>query len=80
MPLIERAGLQRRQANRIARVKIALASLPAHAAELYPPTCPAAWSSGAALARALALDPACCFWMNRRPGWIRSARRTSTNC
>ena len=61
LPLIEIAGLRRRNANQIARVKLALAGLPAHAAELFPADLSGGMIKRAALARALALDPKILF-------------------
>ena len=61
MPLIELAGLQRRHANQIAQVKLALTGLPAHAAGLYPADLSGGMIKRAALARALALDPEILF-------------------
>lgn len=61
MPLIELAGLRRQQADRIARVKLALTGLPAHAADLYPADLSGGMIKRAALARALALDPEILF-------------------
>lgn len=57
LPLIEKAGLTRIQANEIARVKLALTGLPAHAAGLYPADLSGGMIKRAALARSLALDP-----------------------
>ena len=61
LPLIELAGLSRRQANRIAAVKLALTGLPAHAEKLYPADLSGGMIKRAALARALALDPEILF-------------------
>lgn len=61
MPLIELAGLRRHQANQIARLKLALTGLSAHAADLYPADLSGGMIKRAALARALALDPAVLF-------------------
>lgn len=57
LPLIEKAGLTRRQANEIARIKLALTGLPAHAPDLYPADLSGGMVKRAALARSLALDP-----------------------
>ena len=57
LPLIEHAGLSRRQAERIAATKIALAGLPAKAGNDYPADLSGGMVKRAALARALALDP-----------------------
>jgi len=57
LPLIETIGLSRADANDIARVKIALAGLPEHAAQLLPSDLSGGMVKRAALARALALDP-----------------------
>lgn len=57
LPLIEHAGLTRREASEIARVKIALTGLAAHAADLYPSDLSGGMIKRASLARALALDP-----------------------
>jgi len=61
LPLIEMAGLRRRDANQIARVKLALTGLPAHAANLFPADLSGGMIKRAALARALALDPEILF-------------------
>jgi phospholipid/cholesterol/gamma-HCH transport system ATP-binding protein len=61
LPLIEQAGLERQHANDIARVKLALAGLPAHAGGLYPSDLSGGMVKRAALARALALDPQILF-------------------
>lgn len=61
LPLIELASLNRRQANQIADVKLALTGLPAHAGDLYPADLSGGMIKRAALARALALDPAILF-------------------
>jgi phospholipid/cholesterol/gamma-HCH transport system ATP-binding protein len=57
LPLIEHAKLTRREASEIARVKIALTGLAAHAADLYPSDLSGGMIKRASLARALALDP-----------------------
>lgn len=57
LPLIEHAGLTRQEAGEIARVKIALTGLAAHAADLYPSDLSGGMIKRASLARALALDP-----------------------
>jgi len=57
LPLVEHAGLSRRQADGIAAVKIALAGLPERAGALYPSDLSGGMIKRAALARALALDP-----------------------
>lgn len=61
LPLIEHAGLNRAQANSIARVKLALTGLPANAGHLYPAKLSGGMIKRAALARALALDPEILF-------------------
>ncbi|GAA4408808.1 ABC transporter ATP-binding protein [Advenella faeciporci] len=60
-PLIEQAGLKRADAEEIARLKIALVGLPAKAAYDYPASLSGGMVKRAALARALALDPAILF-------------------
>ena len=45
LPLIEHAGLERRDAEHLARLKLALAGLPANAACKYPDELSGAWSS-----------------------------------
>lgn len=57
LPLIEHAGLSRREASWLASVKLALAGLPPHAGALYPADLSGGMVKRAALARALALDP-----------------------
>lgn len=57
VPLIEHAGLSRRDAEHLARMKLALAGLPSNAAEKYPSELSGGMVKRAALARALALDP-----------------------
>jgi len=61
LPLIESAGLSRRQAIEIAAAKIALVGLPAHAEDLFPADLSGGMIKRAALARALALDPEILF-------------------
>lgn len=61
LPLIEHARLNRKQAEHLARTKIALAGLPADAGEKYPASLSGGMIKRAALARALALDPAILF-------------------
>jgi phospholipid/cholesterol/gamma-HCH transport system ATP-binding protein len=57
LPLIEHAGLSRTAANQLAQLKMALAGLPAAAADKYPTQLSGGMIKRAALARALALDP-----------------------
>ena len=57
LPLIEHAGLERKDAEHLARLKLALAGLPADAACKYPDELSGGMIKRAALARALALDP-----------------------
>ena len=61
LPLIELAGLNRKYANQIASVKLALTGLPAQAGDLYPADLSGGMIKRAALARALALDPQILF-------------------
>lgn len=61
LPLIEHAGLSAADADRLARLKIALAGLPALAGDLYPESLSGGMVKRAALARALALDPEILF-------------------
>lgn len=58
LPLIEHAGLSRPDASRLAALKIALVGLPASAGAKYPSELSGGMIKRAALARALALDPA----------------------
>jgi phospholipid/cholesterol/gamma-HCH transport system ATP-binding protein len=57
LPLIEHAGLSRKEAEHLASVKLALAGLPLSAAHKYPSSLSGGMIKRAALARALALDP-----------------------
>ncbi|NYT64391.1 ATP-binding cassette domain-containing protein [Alcaligenaceae bacterium] len=57
MPLIEHAGLNRKDAEHLAGVKLALVGLPANAGAKYPAELSGGMVKRAALARALALDP-----------------------
>ena len=57
LPLIEHAGLSRRDAAELAALKIALAGLPAIAGDKFPSDLSGGMVKRAALARALALDP-----------------------
>ncbi|CAD5110181.1 putative ribonucleotide transport ATP-binding protein mkl [Pseudomonas carbonaria] len=61
LPLIEHAGLDRPSAERLARVKVALAGLPANAGDKYPDSLSGGMVKRAALARALAMDPEILF-------------------
>lgn len=61
VPLIEHAGLNAREAARLAEVKLALAGLPALAGAKYPSDLSGGMIKRAALARALALDPEILF-------------------
>ncbi|PSL12538.1 phospholipid/cholesterol/gamma-HCH transport system ATP-binding protein [Marinobacterium halophilum] len=57
LPLIEHAGLSRKDAEELAEVKLALSGLAAHAGDLYPASLSGGMVKRASLARALALDP-----------------------
>jgi phospholipid/cholesterol/gamma-HCH transport system ATP-binding protein len=57
LPLIEHAGLTRKEAEGLARLKLLLAGLPANAGGKYPAELSGGMIKRAALARALALDP-----------------------
>ena len=59
--LIEHARLSRRDAEQLARMKLALVGLPASAARNYPSELSGGMIKRAALARALALDPEVLF-------------------
>ncbi len=61
LPLIEHAGLARPDAEDLARMKLALAGLPRHAALKMPSELSGGMVKRAALARALALDPEVLF-------------------
>jgi len=61
VPLMEHAGLNRSQADAIARMKLALTGLPSDAAVRYPAELSGGMVKRAALARALALDPEILF-------------------
>lgn len=61
LPLIEHAELSHRRAHAIAAVKLALVGLPRRAGALYPSELSGGMVKRAALARALALDPAILF-------------------
>lgn len=61
LPLIEHTGLSRRDAEHLARMKLALTGLPAQAAWNYPSELSGGMVKRASLARALALDPEVLF-------------------
>jgi phospholipid/cholesterol/gamma-HCH transport system ATP-binding protein len=61
LPLIEHAGLPRADAEHLARLKVALAGLPAGAGDKFPDELSGGMVKRAALARALALDPEILF-------------------
>ncbi len=60
-PLIEQLGMNRKEAEHIALLKILLAGLPANAASKYPSELSGGMVKRASLARALALDPQILF-------------------
>ena len=57
LPLIEHAGLSRKDAEHLAGIKLALSGLPPLAGDKYPAELSGGMVKRAALARALALDP-----------------------
>ncbi len=57
LPLIEHAGLSRKDAEELAEVKLALSGLASHAGDLYPASLSGGMVKRASLARALAMDP-----------------------
>lgn len=57
VPLVEHAGLSRRDAEHLAGMKLALAGLPSTAGSKYPSELSGGMVKRAALARSLALDP-----------------------
>lgn len=57
LPLIEHGGLSRKDAEKLARVKLNLAGLASHVGPLFPSELSGGMVKRAALARALALDP-----------------------
>ncbi|QWT18690.1 ATP-binding cassette domain-containing protein [Bacillus sp. NP157] len=61
LPLVEHAGLDRTDANRLAGVKLALSGLPVDAGRKWPSELSGGMIKRAALARALALDPEILF-------------------
>ncbi len=61
LPLIEHAGLTRNHAQQLAKIKLTLAGLPKEAIFQYPSMLSGGMTKRAALARALALDPAILF-------------------
>ncbi len=60
-PLIELAGMSRKEAEEVAVMKILLSGLPANASTKYPSELSGGMIKRASLARALALDPAILF-------------------
>lgn len=61
LPLIEHIGLSRKDAEHLARTKLGLVGLPAHAADKYPEVLSGGMVKRAALARAMVLDPEILF-------------------
>jgi phospholipid/cholesterol/gamma-HCH transport system ATP-binding protein len=61
LPLIEHIGLNRKNAEHLARTKLALVGLPADAAGKYPAMLSGGMVKRAALARALVMDPEILF-------------------
>ena len=79
LPLIEHAGLERRDAEHLARLKLALAGLPADAACKYPDELSGAWLSAPPWPARWRWTRRYCSSTNPPPASTPSARQPSTS-